>query len=305
MKTENKPTGYEYSRKWFAFCLENPAKVNPNHSALFYWLVELNNQLGWAAEFAAPSIFSMAAIGMKSYNTYSKTLKELVEFGFVRVVRPSVNQYTACIIALSNFDGAQYEALEWALNGHRREHLPKQLKGMEQSKEDISKVQTLNNKVQTLNNTNTEPSACVDLDEKRLGELKDNAKPVREKKASEKMIPPTIDEFIAYAKVRYQGNFSEIENSVKYKFMAWTENNWSDGNGKPIMNWKTTFLNAIQFLKKEVAVNKTSDGRPASSLFVNNPKPSDFDEARAAAAEKRRLKEEKLGEINKTKDDGN
>ena len=225
--SENKPTGYLLSRKWFAFCLENPARVTPNHSALYLWFIELNNRMGWAFEFAAPSDYCMAAVGMKSYNTYSKTLKELIEFGFVEVIKPSVNQFTACIITLSNFNGAPYEALDRALIGHRLVHAPEQDISNEQAKEDISKH--LNSKQST--NTNTAPAAFSDFNEKKLDELnpKESHQPLSAglknlKKTEHQVVLPWTDpEFSAtwqrwkeYRKAEKKDNYKSVdgENSA-------------------------------------------------------------------------------------------
>ena len=55
------------------------------------------------------------AVGIKSYNTYINSLNDLIEFGFIVMVEKSKNQYTANIVALSNFDKAQYKALDEAI----------------------------------------------------------------------------------------------------------------------------------------------------------------------------------------------
>jgi len=148
MKQDNQQhNGYNYTRSWFDFSFENPDKVNPNHTALFCWLIELNNRMGWATNFASPATQSMAAIGVSSYNTYKKTFDDLVKFGFVKVIKPSINQYQASIIALSNFDKARNKALDKALARHALKHL----QGTGESTCDI--IKPLNN--EPLNNEGT------------------------------------------------------------------------------------------------------------------------------------------------------
>jgi hypothetical protein len=44
-------------------------------------------------------------------------------------------------------------------------------------------------------------------------------------------------------------NFSLYEYSLKSKFSSWVENNWKDGNNKPIKSWKSKIRNTIPFLK--------------------------------------------------------
>ncbi len=52
----------------------NPEKANPNLAALYLFLVDLNNRLGWKEKFTITSKECMEATGMKSYNTYKKLL---------------------------------------------------------------------------------------------------------------------------------------------------------------------------------------------------------------------------------------
>lgn len=113
-----KLSGYELMRRWFDFAFENQDKVCPSHTAMFAWFVELNNRMGWAEKFGSPASQTMSAIGLKSYNTYKKIFDELVGFGFVKVVSESKNQWSSCIIALSNFNNTVYKALDNALTTH-------------------------------------------------------------------------------------------------------------------------------------------------------------------------------------------
>lgn len=106
---------YTLSRQWFAFAFENQKLVKPVHCALYFWLIELANRMGWPAEFGNPGSQCMAACGIGSYNTYKKAFDDLNEWGFVKVVQKSLNQHTAAIIALSIIDEAQYKALDRAI----------------------------------------------------------------------------------------------------------------------------------------------------------------------------------------------
>lgn len=115
---DDKITGYSLSRHWFDYAFENPDMVTPNHTALYFWTIELCNRLGWKEKFGLPTVHSMEAMGLKSYNTYKKTLMDLIRWGFIILVSKSSNQYTSNIIALSNFDKAQYKALDKALTKH-------------------------------------------------------------------------------------------------------------------------------------------------------------------------------------------
>jgi hypothetical protein len=129
---------YELSRNWFDWCYENPEKISPNHSALYFFIIEHCNRLGWKQKFGLPTTMAKEAIGIRSYNTYITTLNNLVEFGFIELIEKSKNQYSSNIIALSNFDKAHDKALDKALIKHTTKQL--------QSIDSINKQETKNNK---------------------------------------------------------------------------------------------------------------------------------------------------------------
>jgi len=110
--------GYELSRLWFDFCFENPEKIKPNHTALYFFIIEHCNRLGWKEKFGLPSLHTMESIGIRSKNTFYKTFNDLVDWGFVNIVEKSKNQNTANIISLSatsNFESASMSALDYAI----------------------------------------------------------------------------------------------------------------------------------------------------------------------------------------------
>ena len=109
---------YELSRKWFDFAFENPEKIKPNHTALYFFTVEHCNRLGWKTKFGLPTTMAKDAIGIRSYNTYINTLNDLVEWGFIDMIERSKNQYSSNIVALSNFDKALDKALDKAMIKH-------------------------------------------------------------------------------------------------------------------------------------------------------------------------------------------
>jgi len=107
--------GYELSRKWFDWSFENPEKISPNHSALYFFAIEHCNRLGWREKFGFPTEMAKDAIGIKSYTTYIRTLNDLVDWGFIKMIERSKNQYSSNIIALTNFDKALDKALDKAI----------------------------------------------------------------------------------------------------------------------------------------------------------------------------------------------
>lgn len=141
--------GYELSRKWFDFCFENPEKIKPNHTALFFFAIEHCNRLGWKEKFGLPSSMSMEAIGIKSYNTYINTFKDLVEWSFFTLIEKSKNQYSSNIIALSKNNKALDKALDKALIKHATKQSESTQQSTVQSIDSINKQynkEQLNNK---------------------------------------------------------------------------------------------------------------------------------------------------------------
>lgn len=194
---------YELSRNWFDWSFENPEKISPNHSALYFFIIEHCNRLGWKEKFGLPTTMAKESIGIRSYNTYIKTLNDLVDFGFIKLIEKSKNQYSSNIIALLNFDKANDKALDKALIKH----------GTKQS-ESIGSI----NKHITINKETTIPS---------------------------------IDEFLNYS-------VSQIPNinkqDVRLKYESWLVNDWSvnvDGKKRKILNWKTTLLNTLRYLRTD------------------------------------------------------
>jgi hypothetical protein len=115
-------TGYDLSRKWFNFCFNNPEKIRPVHTALFFFAIEHCNRLGWKSKFGFPTSMAMDAIGVRSYNSYIKALTDLIVFGFIKLFEKSKNQYSSNIIGLSYFDKAQDKALDRAFKEHSENH---------------------------------------------------------------------------------------------------------------------------------------------------------------------------------------
>ncbi len=73
---------------------------------------------------------------------------------------------------------------------------------------------------------------------------------------SEKRKPsiPTYEDFKKYA----LDNKKNIDiNKLELKYKAWKENNWKDGNGKKITNWKTKLLNTLPYIEIKEVPQKT------------------------------------------------
>lgn len=116
-------SGYDLSREWFDWCFENPEKINPNHTALYFFCIEHCNRMGWAEKFGLPMEMAKSAIGIRNYKTYSKTFKDLEDFGFIKVIERSKNQYSANIIALVKNTKANTKALTKATQKHSQKQV--------------------------------------------------------------------------------------------------------------------------------------------------------------------------------------
>ncbi len=134
--SEKKLTGYQLSRNWFDWTFENPDLVNPNHTALYFFILEHCNRLGGKEKFGLPSEMAKDGIGIKSYKTYIKTLNDLIDWGFIILHQKSTNQYSANIVAISKNTKATTKALDKAMLKHVSKH--------DQTKDTIVKPITLN-----------------------------------------------------------------------------------------------------------------------------------------------------------------
>lgn len=131
---------YELSRAWFDFCFANPEKIRPIHSTIYFFAIEHCNRLGWKEKFGFPSQMVMEAVGIKNWRTYSKALSELVDFGFIKMIEKSKNQYSSNIIAIVNNTKANTKALDKALQKHSQKQHTKQGQSI------VSIIKQINNK---------------------------------------------------------------------------------------------------------------------------------------------------------------
>jgi hypothetical protein len=66
---------------------------------------------------------------------------------------------------------------------------------------------------------------------------------------------PTVEEFCEYA---FSKKSNLCKESLTFKYHAWIDNGWRNGNDKDIKNWKTNLLNTIPHLKVVVGTNKVT-----------------------------------------------
>ena len=106
--------GYNLSRDWYSFKFENIGKVKAIHSDMYFYIIDLWNRLGQKENIGLPTSVTMECLGIGSYNTYKKTLQDLIDFGFIKLIQESKNQYSSKIIAISKIDKATDKALDKA-----------------------------------------------------------------------------------------------------------------------------------------------------------------------------------------------
>lgn len=116
-------TGYELSKDWFDWCFENPEKITPTHTALYFFIIEHWNRLGQKPKFGLPMEVAKDAIGIKNYRTYSNSFNDLVEWGFIDVLQKSKNQYSANVIAILKNTKANTKALSKAIQKHSQKQV--------------------------------------------------------------------------------------------------------------------------------------------------------------------------------------
>lgn len=92
-------SGYELSRKWFAFVYETKG-VRPVHTALYFWIIERANASGWKSIIDIQTEKSMECLGVSDWRTYRNALQFLTDNGFVKWIEKSKNQYTCNRISL-------------------------------------------------------------------------------------------------------------------------------------------------------------------------------------------------------------
>lgn len=135
---------YDLSRKFFDWCFENPEKISPNHAAIYFFAVEHCNRLGWKEKFGFPTQMSMDALGIKKHQTFIKYFNDLIDFGFIKLIQKSTNQYSANIISLIGATPKNGKALDKALIKHGAKQSTSMGQSSGQSNSSIDKQETIN-----------------------------------------------------------------------------------------------------------------------------------------------------------------
>lgn len=115
--------GYELSRRWFDFAFTTQ-ECKVYHTAIYMWIIELNNRLGWKKDFGLPANSTMEGLSIGNKSTYYNALKDLENWGFIKIVKEAKNQYQATIITVccNTNEPALSTALDTALYRHEVQH---------------------------------------------------------------------------------------------------------------------------------------------------------------------------------------
>jgi hypothetical protein len=153
---------FNLSRNFFNWCFENPGKINPNHVAIYFFCVDLNNKLGWKEEFGLASYHCMEAIGINKHQTFIKYLNDLIDYGFIKLVQKAKNQYVSNIISLQSAMPKNGKALDRANMRHEVRHDDKHALGRVAIDKQVNK--------QTIKQINNDFEVFWDMYDKKVGD---------------------------------------------------------------------------------------------------------------------------------------
>ncbi len=262
---DSKPNGYALSRAWFDFALDNPDKVSGNHTALYLWIVEINNRTGWKDRFGLTVREAMDGMSCKSRTTYFKCFQNLIEWKFIEIVVPAKNQYQCNIIAIPNFVQAQDDQV----NRHRTNTDTDSSKSSGTDTGTILKPLNLENQ-QTLNlkPTNQNEDFINELvSDFEFTEMRFN---IQAKKIMEFVnvlsSTNTLDHFkIQYKNYREFKKLSGEKSHNFYSFIGTIDEKYQDGAWNTD-NWEAKLK--TEKLKTNGKINQSNNGR-RSNLVIN------------------------------------
>jgi hypothetical protein len=201
-------------RNFWDFAFVNPELIKPNHCAVYCYAVDQCNRLGWKAKFGFPAQTAMDAVGIVSFKTYSKTLNELVEMGFIDMVIKTTNQHTANIIALVNFTEAIDKALDRAIIQHVQSNA-------EASREQGLSNSTIDRPIYHL--TNIPINQSKTKNEKFFSELKNSPTWIESIQSQNKIKESEVLEWLDVFKIKLEAEIDNknSKNELASHFARW------------------------------------------------------------------------------------
>lgn len=92
--------GYIASISWYRFVENNKRRVKPIHAAVIHWCYAVANEKKWAAEFQLPTAEACEMCGITDRETFHKALKDLADFGAIKILQESTGRYVARWVSL-------------------------------------------------------------------------------------------------------------------------------------------------------------------------------------------------------------
>lgn len=239
--------GYQLTRRWFNFSFEK-TEAKAQHTAIYCWLVELNNRLGWKEEFTINTQFTMEGLSIGNKNTYLAALSDLEKWGFIKTLRPSINQNYGRVITLRCGDLVTPDttAMDMAMIQEND--------GNDQGGVPIDKPET-NKPLNTKPNNETEAKS---------------EKKSRPKKSQ--FVPPTYEQVEAY--FLEQGSNPELAEKCYFHYK---DLDWHNKFGKKLSNWKNTMLN--NWIRKNQNIEQPVYVPPPTAAEGQKPKSKQFHES--------------------------
>ena len=237
-------TGYELSRNWFDWCYENPELITPTHTAMYFFIIEHWNRMGQKDKFGLPSEMTKDALGIKNYKTFAKVFNDLIDWGFIKLIQKSKNQYSSNIVALVKNTKANTKALTKA----SLKHVPKQ-------------VQRIVGIFKPNNLITLEPNNTLLGEKKNEKNWKDDFEVYKENLRQAYIKISEDSEWIKKQQEYYPGvNILKTIEKACANFWV-TEAGWKNKKkSKAIeINWKLTFANTISLKNNKVYYERNSD----------------------------------------------
>jgi hypothetical protein len=204
--------GYQLTRRWFNFSFEK-TEAKAQHTAIYCWLVELNNRLGWKDEFTINTQFTMEGLSIGNKNTYLAALADLENWGFIKTLRPSINQNYGRVITLRCGD----------LVTAGTTPVPTPL--------DIALIQ------ESDDNGNSNVPIDKQVNQETTKPLNHETQ-VAEKKERRQFSAPTFEQVEAYF-IEQGASLDCLERCYFY----YADANWTNRDGKKVVDWKRTIKN--------------------------------------------------------------
>ena len=98
--------GYELSKRFWAFAFNKP-ECKAIHAGIYFFMVDLNNRLGWKESFGLPNESVMEALSIGNRKTLYDALDDLKEWGLLKILSSAINQHTSRVVALCLYENEQ------------------------------------------------------------------------------------------------------------------------------------------------------------------------------------------------------